>query len=296
MRDKLRFGIVGCGVIGVTHAEAIAGLSDAELVAVADVPAAASQAERLARRYGVHVYTDLQEMLDREELDVVDVCTPSGMHGEHACQIMRSGRHTIVEKPMDISLDAISEMLRVQQEMGVKLAVISQRRFEPAARRVHALVQEGAFGRLVLGVAQIPWWRSQAYYGSGAWRGTWALDGGGVLQTIPDPHLAALLDPANYLLTGSIPYPDGYQAVRSRLEYVHVKDAKDGAVVTAGEGECRFPELLRQMQADGYDGVFALEPHLKSAGPFRGFSGPDLFRHASQAFQRLLRAEGWAYQ
>ena len=117
-----------------------------------------------------------------------------------------------------------------------------------------------------------------------------------VLQTIRDPHLAALLDPANYLLSGDTPYPDGYQAVRSRLGYVHVKDAKDGAVVAAGEGESRFPEMLRQMQADGYDGVFALEPHLKSAGPLRGFSGPDLFRHASQAFQRLLQAEGWAYQ
>ncbi len=182
MTDKLRFGIVGCGVIGAMHAEAIAGLSDAELVSVADVPAAVAQAERLARRYRVPLYTDLQEMLDREELDVVDVCTPSGMHGEHACQIMRSGRHVIVEKPMDISLEAIAEMLRVQQEGGVKLAVISQRRFDPAAQRVHALLREGAFGRLTLAVAQSPWWRSQAYYESGAWRGTWAMDGGGVLM------------------------------------------------------------------------------------------------------------------
>ncbi len=117
-----------------------------------------------------------------------------------------------------------------------------------------------------------------------------------VLQTIPGPHLAALLDPANYLLTGAVPYPDGYQAVRSRLAYVHVKDAKDGAVVAAGDGDCRFPELLRQMQTDGYDGVFALEPHLKSAGPLRGFSGPDLFGHASQSFQHLLQAQGWVYQ
>ncbi len=117
-----------------------------------------------------------------------------------------------------------------------------------------------------------------------------------VLQTIRDPHLAALLDPANYLLSDGTPYPDGYQAVRFRLGYVHVKDAKDGAVVAAGEGEGRFPELLRQMQADGYDGVFALEPHLGSAGPYRGFSGSDLFRHALQAFQCLLQAEGWAYQ
>jgi len=117
-----------------------------------------------------------------------------------------------------------------------------------------------------------------------------------VLQAIPDPHLAALLDPANYLLSGETPYPDGYEAVQSRLGYIHVKDARDGVVVAVGKGDGRFPELLRRMQADGYDGVFSLEPHLKSAGQFQGFSGLDLFSHASRAFQRLLREEGWVYQ
>src|SRR5436305_15035192 len=121
-------------------------------------------------------------MLEREQLDVVDVCTPSGMHGEHACQVMRSGRHVIVEKPMEVSHAAIEEMLRVQQETGVKLAVISQHRFDPVTRQVHDLVEEQAFGRLVLGNAIIPWWRSQAYYDSGAWRRTWGLDGGGALM------------------------------------------------------------------------------------------------------------------
>src|SRR5215467_2125345 len=87
---------------------------------------------------------------------------------------------------MEISLTAIDEMLRVQQETGVKLAVISQHRFDPASRQVHDLLEEKAFGRLVLGNAVVPWWRSQGYYDSGAWRGTWELDGGGVLmnQTI----------------------------------------------------------------------------------------------------------------
>ncbi len=117
-----------------------------------------------------------------------------------------------------------------------------------------------------------------------------------VLQAIPHPYLAALLDPANYLLSGETPYPDGYEAVRSRLEYVHVKDARDGVVVAAGEGDGRFSELLRQMQSDGFDGVFSLEPHLKGAVQFQGFSGPDLFSHASRAFQRLLQEEGWVYQ
>src|SRR5579863_4582242 len=180
MTQKLRFAIIGCGVIGPTHAEAINSLPDAELVAVCDV--IAERARKLASTYGATAYTSLDEMLARERLDVVTICTPSGTHGEYACKAMLTGRHVIVEKPMEISLTAINEMLRVQKESGVKLAVISQHRFDLASQQVHALIEEKAFGRLVMGNAIIPWWRSQAYYDSGAWRGTWKLDGGGVLM------------------------------------------------------------------------------------------------------------------
>ncbi len=176
----LGFGIVGCGVIGPTHAAAIASLPDAQLVAVADVDEA--RARVLAEKYGATPYTDLQTMLDRDDLDIVNVCTPSGLHGEHACAAMRSGRHVVVEKPMEITLPAIKEMLRAQKAAGVKLAVISQHRFDEASQHVHRLVAEGAFGRLVLGSAHVPWWRAQAYYDSGTWRGSWALDDGGVLM------------------------------------------------------------------------------------------------------------------
>ncbi|HLJ65906.1 MAG TPA: Gfo/Idh/MocA family oxidoreductase [Chloroflexota bacterium] len=180
MVSPLRFGILGCGVIGGTHAEAIEGLPDAELVAVADTnPAAAG---KLAGRHGVTACRDLAEMLERADLDVVTICTPSGMHGAHAIEVMRSGRHVIVEKPMEIQAEKLDEMLRVQEETGRKLAVISQRRFDPASQQVRRLVEEGAFGRLVLGNAHVLWWRSQQYYDSGAWRGTWALDGGGALM------------------------------------------------------------------------------------------------------------------
>ncbi len=180
MTEKIRFGIIGCGVIGPTHAQAIGSIPDARLVAVADV--VAEHAQKLAATYGVTPYASAQEMLDREQLDVVNICTPSGLHGELACQAMRSGHHVIVEKPMEISREAIAQMLRVQRESGVKMAVISQHRFDPAAKHVYELAQQRAFGRLVLGNAQIPWWRSQQYYDSGAWRGTWELDGGGVLM------------------------------------------------------------------------------------------------------------------
>jgi len=180
MTKKLRFGIIGCGVIGRIHAQAITSLPDAQLVAVADI--IPERAQELAEAFHATPYEDFQQMLAREQLDVVDVCTPSGMHGEHACQVMRFGRNVIVEKPIEISRAAIEEMLRVQQETGVKLAVISQHRFDPASQQVRQLVDDNAFGRLVLGNALIPWWRSQAYYDSGAWRGTWKLDGGGVLM------------------------------------------------------------------------------------------------------------------
>ena len=180
MAQQIRFGIIGCGVIGVTHAKAIRSLPDARLVAVADV--VAEKAQELGERYDATPYSSAQEMLDHEGLDIVDICTPSGLHGEWACQAMRSGRHVIVEKPMEIRREAIAQMLRVQRENGVKMTVISQHRFDPASTHVHELAQQRAFGRLVLGTAQIPWWRSQQYYDSGTWRGTWEADGGGVLM------------------------------------------------------------------------------------------------------------------
>jgi predicted dehydrogenase len=180
MAEQIRFGIIGCGVIGATHAKAISSLPDARLVAVADM--IAESAQHLAAIYGATPYANAQELLDRERLDVVNICTPSGLHGEWACLAMRGGHHVIVEKPMEISRAAIAQMLRVQRESGVKMAVISQHRFDPAAQQVYALAQQQAFGRLVLGNAQIPWWRSQPYYESGAWRGTWDMDGGGVLM------------------------------------------------------------------------------------------------------------------
>ncbi len=117
-----------------------------------------------------------------------------------------------------------------------------------------------------------------------------------LLQSIDDPHFQAVFDPANFIQCLQTPYPDAYEALRPWLRYVHVKDAlADGHVVAAGEGVSHWPELLQRLRTDGYDGFFSLEPHLASSGQFQGFSGPDLFRHASQSIQRLLRAMDWQY-
>ena len=118
-----------------------------------------------------------------------------------------------------------------------------------------------------------------------------------LLQTIDDPHLRAILDPANFLQCSQVPYPDAYDFLYPWLVYIHVKDVRaDGVLTPAGEGEGRWPDLLRRLHADGYDGFLALEPHLSSAGQFQGFSGPDLFRQASRALQSLLHAMNWEYR
>ncbi|HWE60718.1 MAG TPA: sugar phosphate isomerase/epimerase [Chloroflexota bacterium] len=117
-----------------------------------------------------------------------------------------------------------------------------------------------------------------------------------LLETIGDAHFVAAFDPANYIQCGQTPYPDAYEAVKPWLAYVHVKDARaDGQVVAAGEGIARWPDLLERLRADGYDGIFSLEPHLAAAGRFSGFSGPDLFHHAARSFQEILQAMRWEY-
>ena len=116
-----------------------------------------------------------------------------------------------------------------------------------------------------------------------------------VLESVGSSRMAAVLDPANFLLAGDLPYPDGYQALKEWLGAVHVKDVANGEVVVAGEGRAQFADMLHAMRDDGYEGVFSLEPHLASAGKLKGFSGRDRFRHASAAFKKLLAELDWAY-
>ena len=258
MSERLRFGIVGCGVIAATHAQSIADLpNDARLIAVADIVPECAQ--KLASRYGATAYTSLQEMLQHEALDIVNICTPSGLHCEHACAVMRSGRHVIVEKPMDISLASMDEMLNVQQKMGVKMTIISQHRFDPAAQQVYRSIQEKAFGRLVLGNALIPWWRSQKYYDSGAWRGTWDLDGGGVLmnQAIHSIDLLQwLMGPVKsiYAFTDTL-------AHRMETEDVAVAVLRfaNGAIGTIAATTAAYPGIATRIELFGDSGSAVIE-------------------------------------
>jgi len=177
--ERLRFGILGCGVIGPHHARAIASLESAELVAVADV--GFESAEEVAGEYGCSAYTSLGEMLSGVDLDAVCICTPSGMHADDAISALEAGKDVVIEKPVDVTLEAADRLIEAQRATGRTVTVVSQHRFDAATRAVYDAVTKGEFGRLTSGSAEVRWWRSQSYYDSGGWRGTWELDGGGVL-------------------------------------------------------------------------------------------------------------------
>ncbi|GCE31810.1 xylose isomerase [Dictyobacter alpinus] len=117
-----------------------------------------------------------------------------------------------------------------------------------------------------------------------------------LLKTINDEYFRSVFDPANYLQCDQTPYPDAYEATLPWLEYVHVKDVRaDGSMAVAGEGESDWPAILQRLRSDGYNGYIALEPHLANSGQYQGFSGPELFRRASQALQTILRNMDWSY-
>ena len=174
-------GISGAGTIGAVHAAALEELEDARLVAVA----AAREATgcRLAEAHGVEWYAGFGELLGRPDVDVVILCTPSGLHPDQAAAAAHAGKHVIAEKPMAVTLEGADRMIRACREAGVTLSVIFQYRYNRDALRLKRAVEAGLFGEPILGNAFVHWHRTQAYYEeSGGWRGTWALDGGGALM------------------------------------------------------------------------------------------------------------------
>lgn len=182
MSDKrFGFGIIGCGNIGPAHAQAINKVPEAELIAVADI--VEEKAKSLAERFGAKCwYTDYQSMLKRDDIDVVCICTPSGMHSEMAVAVADAGKHILCEKPLDITIPAMDRMIEAARRRGVKLAAVFQRRTYASSMRIREAIQNGELGRMVLGDAYLKYYRSQEYYDSAGWRGTWAMDGGGALM------------------------------------------------------------------------------------------------------------------
>lgn len=204
----LGFAVIGCGRIAPNHGQAIADLDGAALIASADI--VKERAIAFSKRFGGEPYRSYKEMLERTDIDAVCICTPSGMHAQMGIAAARAGKHVLVEKPMALSLKDADALIEACQRFGVQLGVVHQNRFNPAVVRLRRALEAGRFGQLNMGTAVLRWHRDQDYYAQAPWRGTWAQDGGCLMnQTI---HAIDLLQ----WMMGPVESVHAYTATRMR--------------------------------------------------------------------------------
>ena len=275
MKEILNFAIVGCGVVSKVHAKHISLLPEARLVAVCDE--IADNAHGLAAPYGAAVYSDYAEMFKREDIDIVDILTPSGTHSRIGVAAAKAGKHVIVEKPIDITLTAADALIGACRASGVKLACIFQFRFEKDIIELKKAVDAGKLGRLNFCGSHMKWYRSQEYYDSGKWRGTWALDGGGALMQ----QSIHYVDLVQYIM-GPVDEVFAYCATRGH-ERLEVEDIavsalkfKSGAIGIIEATTAAYPGFYAEIDVFGKDGSVILknqrieERHLRSGEAYTG--------------------------
>ena len=187
----LKFGLVGCGRIAKRHSELLGHnqINNASLVAVCDIDE--EKAKKIGEQFNVPYYTDMDEMMQKESIDVVSVLTESGYHAKHVINLAKYGKHIVVEKPMALTLDDADAMIKACDENGCKLFVVKQNRFNVPVVKLREAMDEKRFGKLVLGTIRVRWSRDQNYYDQAWWRGRWDMDGG-VLTNQASHHVDLL--------------------------------------------------------------------------------------------------------
>jgi UDP-N-acetyl-2-amino-2-deoxyglucuronate dehydrogenase len=228
MTERVRFGLVGCGGIGATHAKAIELLPEAELVAVCDVHA--ERGGKVAAAHGAaHVFTDVDAMLDAIPLHAVTIATDHKRHFAPAMAAVTHGIHVIIEKPITVSLEEAHMLLETARAHKVKLGGVFQRRFFPAAQRMHAAIASGKIGRVTVAECIALLGRDHAYFARDPWRGTWKGEGGGALMNQAIHMIDMML-----WMVGTPNEVYGRWAARKHGEYIDVEDSACAVVTFEG--------------------------------------------------------------
>jgi predicted dehydrogenase len=265
--QNLTVAIVGCGVIADNHVRALAAHGGASVVSLVDpvVPARQRIAD-LAEQVGMDrpaEFADLGEALAERPVDVVVILAPSGLHVRLAETAIEAGSHVVIEKPLDVSVPRarrIRELADEAAERGLVATVISQHRFDPASVVVARAAHSGGLGVLTSAVASVAWWRTQEYYDSGQWRGTWELDGGGAVMN-QGVHTVDLL-------VWFMGRPVAVYAHTARLahERIEVEDTavatvrfENGAIAVLHATTAAYPGLTVRVQVHGSNGSAVIE-------------------------------------
>ena len=244
--------------MGEMHAKLIAEREDTELVAVfsRDV----ERARGLTNSFGGDPTTDLGALLGREDVDAVSICTASGEHATFAIPAARAGKHVLVEKPIDISLERADAMIRACEDSKVRLGVIFQLRFQDASTQVKKALDEGVLGRLVMADCYMKFYRPQEYYDGSRWKGTLALDGGGALMNQGIHGVDLLLH-----LAGDVASVQAYTGILAH-DNIEVEDTcvaalkyESGALGVLQATTSVHPASEQRIELHGTEGTIILE-------------------------------------
>lgn len=220
---QFRVGLIGCGAISHVHLRALNELPFTKLTAVCDIRE--ERAKAAAQQFDCRPYTDYKLMLEQESLDVVHICTPHYLHSEMTIFAAGKGLHVLTEKPMSVSLQQADDMIRACKESRVSLGVIFQNRYNAGSVMVKETLESGELGRILSARLRVHWYRSDEYYSSSDWKGTWDKEGGGVMinQAI---HTMDLL---RWLIDSPIEYVDANISNRFHPG-IEVEDCAEGVV------------------------------------------------------------------
>lgn len=273
-QKQFGFGIVGAGIISDIHALAIKAISNAKLGGVYSVTK--SKADAFATRNDCLAFNELQDLIDHPDIDIVCVCTPSGIHYEPAIKCIEARKHCLIEKPLEVTLEKCDRIIEGADKAGVNVGVIFPSRFYDASQQIKKALEEQRFGDLVLGDAYVKWHRNDAYYQSSAWRGTWELDGGGALMN-QGIHSVDLLQ----WYMGPVEFVQSVSA-NVRHKNIEVEDTivstlkfKNGALGTIECSTAVFPGALKRIEIMGTKGTAVMEESKLIKWQFENQTEPD---------------------
>lgn len=251
MSKKLKVAIIGNGRIYPMHADAISHLEQAEMVAHCDI--ILERAEQAAAKYGGKAYQHYQDI---DDVDVVHLCLPHGLHYEVGKHFAEKGIHVFTEKPIDVSSEKGQALIDVCEKNNVKFGVVFQNRFRKTNQYVKQLVENKTYGSVKGAKMSLTWDRSEDYYASTGWKGTWELEGGGVIID----QAIHTLDFLNWVLGGNIESIDARVSNRNH-PHIEVEDTAEG-IISYQEG---FKLLFYASNNYSYDAEVEAEIHCENA-------------------------------
>jgi predicted dehydrogenase len=254
MTQQLRTALVGVGKVTDMHAHALVHLKESLFTAVCG--RSKEKTGNYAAKYGIKAYTNVAEMVSKEKIDVVIICTPHPNHKEPTLAALEAGANVLIEKPLASSLEDCDAMINASKKFGRQIGVVCQRRWYLPAMRVKQAIVDGKIGEPVFATINMLGWRDEAYYESDPWRGTWKGEGGGVLVN-QAPHQLDMLQ----WFMGEI---DECYGVWSNLNhpYIEVEDTanailkfKNGAVANIIVSNSQKPGIYGKVHVHGKNGA-----------------------------------------